>query len=267
MSKPMDPASTTMSVPGAAVPATAQRPNASPGTQQPDFSLKHVAVAVAILVAMVGIFAYGLYVQQTRTSAKQASSKADIREISPSEAVASVIPATAAIPAPTSSLPIEPMTHETTQSDAGPFHADVYFDFGKSRLRADATAILQQQAERLKKEGNWGVLIQGYTDQHGPTEYNRTLALRRGDAVKQFLVELGVPLTSVKVVSLGKDASLCDDPTPTCQRLNRRVHLEIVKLEPPTQSLAIAPATAGTGSAPATPDSTTADEETPVETH
>ena len=267
MSKPMDPASTTMSVPGAAVPATAQRPKASPGTQQPDFSIKHVAVAVAILVAMVGIFAYGLYVQQTRTTAKQASSTAEIREISPSEAVASVIPATGVLPEPISILPTGFTKPEATQSDAGPFHADVYFDFGKSRLRADATATLQQQAERLKKEGNWAVLIQGYTDQHGPTEYNRTLALRRGDAVKQFLVELGVPLTSVKVVSLGKEAALCDDPTPTCQRLNRRVHLEIVKLEPPTQSLAITPAMADTGSAPSGPDSTTADEETPVETH
>jgi peptidoglycan-associated lipoprotein len=264
MSKPIE---STMNAPGAAVPATGQRPSARAGRSEPDFNIKHVAVAIAILVAMVGIFAYGLYVQQTRTGATQASMKTDIAEISPPEAVASAIPATALIPEPASLVPVESMKHEGTQSDAGPFHADVYFDFGKSRLRADATATLQQQAERLKKEGHWGVLIQGYTDQHGPAEYNRTLALRRGDAVKQFLVELGVPVTSVKVVSLGKEASLCDDPTPTCRRLNRRVHLEIVKLETPSLPLAVVPDTAETGTLSPGPDSTNVGDETPVETH
>jgi outer membrane protein OmpA-like peptidoglycan-associated protein len=111
-------------------------------------------------------------------------------------------------------------------------HADVYFDFDRSRLRADAVGILQEKAEILKKEGHWAVLIQGYADQHGPAEYNKTLALRRAGAVKEFLVELGVPETSIKVVTLGKDGSICDDQSNGCQRLNRRVHLEMMKLGP-----------------------------------
>jgi peptidoglycan-associated lipoprotein len=109
-------------------------------------------------------------------------------------------------------------------------HADVYFDFDRSRLRADAVAILQEKAEVLKGDNNWAILVQGYADQHGPAEYNRTLASRRAGAVKQFLVELGIPDTSIKVVTLGKDASICDDQSKECQRLNRRVHLEMMKL-------------------------------------
>ena len=76
-----------------------------------------------------------------------------------------------------------------------------------NRLSADATAILQQHAGTMKKrDGNSAVLLEGYADQHGPAEYNRTLALRRAESVKQFLVELGVPESSMKVVSLGKEA-------------------------------------------------------------
>ncbi len=124
-------------------------------------------------------------------------------------------------------------------------HADVYFDFGKSRLSADATAILQQHAGTMKKrDGNWAVLIQGYADQHGPAEYNRTLALRRAESVKQFLVELGVPESSMKVVSLGKESTICEDQSPTCQRLNRRVHVEMVRLE---TEQAVAPSTTTMG--------------------
>lgn len=110
------------------------------------------------------------------------------------------------------------------------FHADVYFDFKSTRLRADAVAVLQQHAELVAEGGTWAVVVQGYADHRGPATYNRALAERRGDAVRQFLVELGVPATSIKVVTIGQDGALCDDPGPECQRLNRRVHVEMRRL-------------------------------------
>ena len=48
--------------------------------------------------------------------------------------------------------------------------------------------------------------------------------------MKQFLVELGVPEPSIKVVTIGQEGALCDEPSAECQQLNRRVHLEIRKL-------------------------------------
>ena len=113
---------------------------------------------------------------------------------------------------------------------AGVFHADVYFDFKSTRLRADAARVLQETTELVDLANAWVVLVQGYADRQGPAEYNRTLAQRRAQAVKQFLVELGVPETAIKVVTLGQDGALCDDPGKECQELNRRVHLEFRKL-------------------------------------
>ena len=109
-------------------------------------------------------------------------------------------------------------------------HSDVYFDFKSIRLRADAVSILQQQAALPKRDGAWVVLVQGYADQRGPVEYNRTLAQRRAEAVRQFLGELGVPDASMKVVVIGQEGAVCDDPSPACQQLNRRVHLEALRL-------------------------------------
>jgi len=113
---------------------------------------------------------------------------------------------------------------------AGVFHADVYFDFKSTRLRADAARVLQETTGLVDLANAWVVLVQGYADRQGPAEYNRTLAQRRAQAVKQFLVELGVPETAIKVVTLGQDGALCDDPGKECQELNRRVHLEFRKL-------------------------------------
>ena len=125
-------------------------------------------------------------------------------------------------------VPIRPVAPAPLPMDA--VHTDVYFDFKSVRLRADAVRTLQEKAASLDRTSTWGVLVQGYADRQGPAEYNRTLALKRAEAVKQFLVELGVPETSVKVAAVGADGALCEEATRECQQLNRRVHLEIRKL-------------------------------------
>ena len=128
-------------------------------------------------------------------------------------------------PAP---IPVRPAAPAPLPTDAT--HSDVYFDFKSVRLRADAVRTLQEKAASMERSSTWAVLVQGYADRQGPAEYNRTLALRRAETVKQFLVELGVPETSVKVATVGSDGALCEEATRECQQLNRRVHLEIRKM-------------------------------------
>ena len=115
-------------------------------------------------------------------------------------------------------------------TDGEVVHADVYFDFKSTRLRADAARLLQDKAALMERTSTWAVLVQGYADRQGPAEYNKRLAQQRADAVRQFLVELGVSETTVKVVTIGPDGALCDEPSKECQQLNRRVHLEIRRL-------------------------------------
>jgi len=124
---------------------------------------------------------------------------------------------------------------------AGVFHTDVYFDFKSTRLRADAVKVLQETTGFMDLTNAWVVLVQGHTDRQGPAEYNKTLAQKRAEAVRQFLVELGVPEASIKLVTIGSEGALCDDLSAECQQLNRRVHLEIRKLAasiPATTSVA-----------------------------
>jgi len=146
---------------------------------------------------------------------------------------------------------VTPLAGAATSPGLGVVHSDVYFDFKSARLRADAVRVLQETVTLLGRASAWVVLVQGYADRQGPPEYNRVLALRRAEAVKQFLVELGVPDASVKVVTIGQYGALCDDPSKECQQINRRVHVEIRKLAP----AAAAPirATTADGDAQATP--------------
>jgi peptidoglycan-associated lipoprotein len=244
MSKSVEQASIAVATPG-------RRNQVHTGSPQPlkqhsakdDLSLTHVGAAIGVFALMVGLFGYGFYIQQTRVSEKEAAqritgvSSPSISEVPSTFSNGLAEAATGSHPLIAATVKEEPIA-SPIPAQIKSVHADIYFDFGKTRLRADAIATLQEQAEILKQDSHWAVLIQGYTDRHGSTDYNRALALRRGDSVKQFLAELGVPADSMKVVSLGQDAVLCDDHTPTCKRLNRRVHLELVKLETPIISLA-----------------------------
>jgi outer membrane protein OmpA-like peptidoglycan-associated protein len=161
----------------------------------------------------------------------------------PEEASAGTSVVVAAAPADAKSVETARPKSGVVTPDGAVVHADVYFDFKSARLRADAAKLLQDKAATMSRTETWAVLVTGYADIHGPAVYNKVLAQRRADTVKQFLVELGVPESSVKVVALGPEAALCDDPGTECQQLNRRVHLEIRRLGP-VASVSTAPSAA-----------------------
>jgi peptidoglycan-associated lipoprotein len=138
--------------------------------------------------------------------------------------------------------PIEDQTVNTsvpvTHIDAAPpttrsldiLHDDIQFEIGRKGLSDDGKAALQRHAEFLKSEPDWGILLQGYTDQQGSMSYNKILGLKRAETVKQQLIALGVPESAVRTVSLGEEGALCIDSSDICRRMNRRVHLEMRKV-------------------------------------
>ncbi len=145
-------------------------------------------------------------------------------------------------PLPVATVPIITKPEPITAVDENVKHLDVYFEVGRNGLTDEAKAQLKFHAEIIKKDANWGVVLQGYTDQQGSADYNRKLGLRRAESVKDHLVDLGVPEHVIKVVSLGKDGSLCVDSSDQCSRMNRRVHLEFRNVG--AEHLALPPAIA-----------------------
>jgi outer membrane protein OmpA-like peptidoglycan-associated protein len=177
-----------------------------------------LAVVVgALLVAVTGSLV--TYWIQSR-GAEAVAEQAQVMTAPATATPVATVPATA------------PKVLTPTLNDDDVVHADVYFDVKSVRLRADAVRMLQEKAALMDGAHVWTVLIQGYADSQGAPEYNRALARRRAEAVKRFLVELGVPDASVKVVTIGQEGALCDDGRPECQQLDRRVHIEIRKHVP-----------------------------------
>jgi peptidoglycan-associated lipoprotein len=105
--------------------------------------------------------------------------------------------------------------------------ADVYFDYDKSDIREDAKAPLQKNADWMKKWTSTQISIEGHCDMRGSSEYNLGLGSRRANAVKDYLVNLGVPAARIMVVSKGKEQPFCNDENESCWQQNRRGHFLI----------------------------------------
>jgi peptidoglycan-associated lipoprotein len=104
---------------------------------------------------------------------------------------------------------------------------DVYFDLDKSELRADARAPLQKDADYLKKWTSVQIAVEGHCDSRGSSEYNLALGTRRANAVRDYLVSLGVPSGRVTVLSKGKEQPFCTEDNESCWQQNRRGHFVI----------------------------------------
>ena len=122
-------------------------------------------------------------------------------------------------------------------------HADIYFEVSRKELTDEGKAQLTTQADMLKQHEDYGVLIQGYTDQQGSASYNKLLGMKRAETVKAELLNAGVAEHQMKTVSLGEEGVLCVDSSDVCRHMNRRVHLEVRKIGQEHMTVPPAPTT------------------------
>jgi peptidoglycan-associated lipoprotein len=101
---------------------------------------------------------------------------------------------------------------------------DAYFDYDKADIRGDARAALSKTADFLKNYPTIKVTIEGHCDERGSTEYNLGLGVRRADAVKQYIVSLGVSADRIATTSFGKEKPFCMESNEACWQQNRRGH-------------------------------------------
>ena len=98
----------------------------------------------------------------------------------------------------------------------------VYFDFNRANLTPEARGTLDAQGEWLLTHSDVTVDLAGHTDAVGNAQYNDALGLRRADAVRDYLIALGIaPGRMTSVVSYGEQQLAV--PTEQRERLNRRV--------------------------------------------
>ena len=101
---------------------------------------------------------------------------------------------------------------------------DIFFDFDSDTVRADAEAVLQENAEAMNNDPELTIVIEGYADLRGSTQYNIGLAQRRADNTKAHIESLGIDSSRIEAIGVGETEIFGEGSSSDAYQLNRRSH-------------------------------------------
>ena len=101
---------------------------------------------------------------------------------------------------------------------------DVFYDFDRSELRADAVGQLKTNADWIAANTANNVTIEGHCDERGTSEYDLALGERRANSARDYIVNLGVAPARLKTVSFGEEKPFALGHTEEAWAQNRRAH-------------------------------------------
>ena len=108
------------------------------------------------------------------------------------------------------------------------FAADAFFDTGKSVLKPEAKAKLDDLVSKTGGINLEVIIAVGHTDSDGSDAYNQRLSVARSESVKAYLVSKGVEKNRVYTEGKGEKQPVADNKTKEGKAKNRRTEIEVV---------------------------------------
>jgi peptidoglycan-associated lipoprotein len=101
---------------------------------------------------------------------------------------------------------------------------DINFEFDQYNLTDEGKKTLDELGQALKANPQFAVTIEGHADERGTVEYNLALGEQRAQAVKAYLVALGIDASRVDTISYGEQRPIDAGHDELSWAINRRAH-------------------------------------------
>lgn len=107
----------------------------------------------------------------------------------------------------------------------------VHFDFNRATIRPDSLPALIAARDAIRTlGGEW--TLEGHTDNVGGRDYNLRLSMARAQAVADWLIAAGIPVSQLRSEGFSFDRPVADNATDEGRARNRRVELVARELPP-----------------------------------
>ena len=103
----------------------------------------------------------------------------------------------------------------------------VYFDFSEASLTQGSRDALANNAQCIDEMSLESILLEGHADERGSTTFNLSLGEERADAVRDYLVNLGVTKDVFSIVTYGEERPATRQSNEEGWSKNRRVEFAI----------------------------------------
>ncbi|WP_026898694.1 OmpA family protein [Daejeonella oryzae] len=105
-------------------------------------------------------------------------------------------------------------------------YSNIQFEFNSAVLKTSSYSVLDQIAAEMKKYPAVKFNIKGHSSLEGTEQRNMTLSIDRANAVKAFIVNVGVEGSNLTSIGLGESKPIASNDTEQGRVLNRRVEIE-----------------------------------------
>lgn len=112
--------------------------------------------------------------------------------------------------------------------DAALANRVIGFEPGKALLTEAGRAVLDGLVPLLQQFKGRRFEVIGHTDNDGPRAANVQLSRARAAAVRDYLVERGIPAQAIVTGGMGPDRPVADNTTPEGRARNRRIEFRVL---------------------------------------
>jgi len=94
---------------------------------------------------------------------------------------------------------------------------DVWFDSGQANIRPSEINKVSEVATYMQQNPSLKVGIDAYADPRGTDAYNRSLGQRRFEAVRDALINAGLPVNKIQRGAFGEARNQCNESIDACR--------------------------------------------------
>ena len=107
------------------------------------------------------------------------------------------------------------------------FH-EILFEYNSDKLMEESRSYVNQILNAMQDIPALSIEVIGHTSKEGADDYNKTLSLKRAQAVYNYLTANGIDETRLSVSGMGSNNPIADNETEEGKKLNRRIEFVIV---------------------------------------
>jgi peptidoglycan-associated lipoprotein len=152
------------------------------------------------------------------------------KPVAPVAEIAPVVPVVqteaAETGAPMTGLGTEPVREAAAPESSVLELEKVFFEYDAYTLTPQTREILARNAEWLRQNPAARLTIEGHCDERGSDEYNLALGQRRADAVKSYLLSLGIAAERLSDISYGEERPAVAGADESAWSQNRRAEFK-----------------------------------------
>jgi peptidoglycan-associated lipoprotein len=111
----------------------------------------------------------------------------------------------------------------------GETEPSVYFDYDSFELKEKYITLVQKIGRIMRNNENFGIKLEGHSDERGTREYNIGLGNKRAETVAKLLQAEGISRDRIETISFGEERPVDIAQTESAWYKNRRCDLILSK--------------------------------------